>query len=279
MNLMPMMMGPSMRSFGGAQCSGNFASAFAGGGMQQMGCDPRMMQMAQQGAQLMMMMQMMQMLMSILSGGGQGMGQMGNMGNCMGGNPMPMGSIGNMGSPMMGGMPGGSFSPMGSPGGYLGNLGNNFCGGPTGGYNGNSNIPTGPVGQGQQAAVDLGRRFLGQNSSSLRGQLPNFTAAGGQTNNCADFVSSLLQSTGQLQGHHVGVSDLENALRQQGYHQVSAAQAKPGDVWISNSRGHTEMVTAPGGTMAIGSNNDRPGHQVVSEKPLRPGSGVYYSRG
>jgi hypothetical protein len=137
-------------------------------------------------------------------------------------------------------------------------------------------IPEGhivPNGSGQDA-VDLGKQYLGQNSIDIKGKLPNFTAAGGQTNNCADFVSSLLESTGRIKGHHVNVSELEQSLRQQGYQEVPKDQAQPGDVWISDSRGHTEMVAERGGTRLIGSNNDRPGHQVISMNSNS--SGHYY---
>lgn len=130
-----------------------------------------------------------------------------------------------------------------------------------------------PDGSGQDA-VDLARKYLGQNSADIKGKLPHFTAAGGQTNNCADFVSSVLESTGRLKGHHVGVSNgnLKSALLSQGYKPSSVGQ--PGDVWISNSGGHTELST--GNNRTIGSNNDRPGHQVISEHYKKPGSGTYY---
>jgi hypothetical protein len=139
--------------------------------------------------------------------------------------------------------------------------------------------PAGATGQGGQAAVDLGRRFVGRDSWTLRGQLPHFTAAGGRTNNCADFVSSLLESSGSLRGHHVGVRGLERALQQQGWRRVPASRARPGDVWINHSRRHTELVTGAGGTRTIGSNNIRQGHQRISERPKNPNSGVYYTRG
>lgn len=134
-------------------------------------------------------------------------------------------------------------------------------------------------GGGGSEAVKLGQRFVGRNAADIKGSLSHFTAAGGQTNNCADFVSSLLESTGGLKGHFVGVTALEGALKKQGYHQVPASQSKAGDVWISHSRSHTEMVAEAGGKKTIGSNNDRPGHQVISERAKDPGSGVYYSRG
>jgi len=127
-----------------------------------------------------------------------------------------------------------------------------------------------------QAAVDLARKFKGQESWRIKGKMPNFTAAGGQTNNCADFVSSALESTGRLKGHQINVKRMEQALIKQGYVQVPASQARPGDVWMNHSRGHTELVSAKGGTRTIGSNNDRPGHQVITERAKSTTSGVYY---
>ena len=115
-----------------------------------------------------------------------------------------------------------------------------------------------------QAAVQLAERYLGMNSRDVRGQMPHFTAAGGQTNNCADFVSSALESQGLVRGHHINVREFERSLLSQGYVRVPQSQAQPGDVWINGSRGHTELVATPGATRLIGSNNDRPGHQVIS---------------
>ena len=108
--------------------------------------------------------------------------------------------------------------------------------------------------------------------------MDHFTAADGKTNNCADFVSSALESTGGLKGHYVGVKALEQALAKQGYHRVSGADAQPGDVWMNNQRGHTELVGTKGAKTLIGSNNIRPGFQRVSEKPNNPNSGVYYHK-
>jgi hypothetical protein len=212
-----------------------------------------------------------------MSGGMNGQ----NMGGC---NPMMGGMPGGFGGVPggFGGVPGG-FGGMpggfgGVPGGF-GGMPGGFGGIPGGGY-GNACAPVyGPGGNlGGNASVDLARRYSGMNAIDVRGRLPNFTAAGGQTNNCADFVSSILQDTQGLQGHHVGVRDLEQSLLRQGWHQVPANMAQPGDVWIAHGRGHTELVSAPGGTRTIGANNDRPGHQVVFERNKNPGSGVYYSR-
>lgn len=133
------------------------------------------------------------------------------------------------------------------------------------------------MGASGNSAVDLARKYTGYNSRDVKGLLPNFTAAGGNTNNCADFVSSVLESTGRLKGHYVNVGNLENALVKQGYKQIPASASKPGDVWINNSRGHVEMVSAQGGTKTIGSNNIMQGFQKITERSKSPASGVFYT--
>lgn len=244
-------------------------------GMGQMGgLDPRLSGVA---GPMQMMNQLMGFIMGMMMG--QMMQQMMQQGGMC---PPGMGMPGIPGMDGGFGMPGGGGGGFGMPGGGYGMPnygGGNYGGGSPVGQCA-APVPTGPAGQGNQASVDLARRFLGRPSQSIRGEMPNFTAAGGRTNNCADFVSSALESTGGLRGHHVGVRGLERALQQQGYRRVSAAQAKPGDVWISHSRSHTELVTAQGGTRTIGSNNNGvPGFQRISERGKDPNSGVYYSRG
>lgn len=130
-----------------------------------------------------------------------------------------------------------------------------------------------------QSAVDTARKFLNQDSISLKGKLPHFTAAGGITNNCADFVSSVLEGQGLVKGHHINVKSFEQELKKQGYRQVPTSQARPGDVWISNSRGHTELVATAGATKLIGSNNGGDSRQEISEHSNQPGSGVIYQKG
>jgi len=200
----------------------------------------------------------------------------------------------NMGSGMMGGMNMGYGMMGGFPGSYGGSYGGgSYAGayagvGPYGAYAGayagnyGGVIPQGVASNGSgSAAVAMGRQFLGRESWSIKGQMPHFTAAGGQTNNCADFVSSCLESQGLIRGHHVNVRELEQSLLRQGYRPVPLSMAKPGDVWINASRGHTELVQGfdpqRGGVSLIGSNNDRPGHQVISNGFSR--SGVVYTRG
>jgi peptidoglycan hydrolase-like protein with peptidoglycan-binding domain len=126
-----------------------------------------------------------------------------------------------------------------------------------------------PPGSSSGDPVALARSFCYQppaSSRDMRGIIPNFTAAGGATNNCVDFVSAILETCGRISGHHINVSAFEAELQAQGWHQVSMAKAQPGDVWINYSRGHTQLVATKGATRTIGSNNDRPGHQVINEK-------------
>lgn len=127
-----------------------------------------------------------------------------------------------------------------------------------------------------QAAVDLARKYLGRDSIGLKGDMPHFTAAGGVTNNCVDFVSSALESQGLVKGHHINVKAFEKELQKQGYRQIPAAQAQPGDVWINHSRGHTELVATAGAKTLIGSNGSA--RQKVSEHANNPSSGIIYSR-
>ena len=136
---------------------------------------------------------------------------------------------------------------------------------------------TGGSGDGQ-AAVDLARKFAGKDSSSIKGKMPHFTAAGGITNNCADFVSSALESQGLIKGHHINVKAMEQELKKQGYVQVPASQAKPGDVWMSHSRSHTELVATKGATKLIGSNKNGDSRQEITEHSNQPNSGIIYQK-
>ena len=194
------------------------------------------------------------------------------------GNQMPEGAAPAGG----GGDGGGGGAPMGGGGAPMGGGGAPMGGGGSSGQLVTPPSPTGPPVKGTvnpngtgQDAVNLARKYLGHNSIDIKGALPNFTAAGGQTNDCADFVSSVLESTGRLNGHHINVEELEGSLLNQGYARVSKDQAQPGDVWINGSKGHTELVAEAGGNVLIGSNNDRPGHQVISET-RNPEGGYYY---
>ena len=117
---------------------------------------------------------------------------------------------------------------------------------------------------------------------SLTGRLPGFqdtTAMAatnyGTNNQCANFVSTFARRLG-LKGHYLVVPELENALQKQGWKRVSAAEARPGDVWISDS--HTELVTGreQGQPRVTGSNNNRRSYQTISGHPQS--AGRFYTR-
>lgn len=231
------------------------------GGMGGMGFNNPMMQ----------MMQMMQMLMTLMMGM-----------NGMGGGGMPMfpGQGFGMGGPGGGGGGGGASSPMGdflggnngggnynSRGGNYDNGGGNYGGGNVGGANGAQGNGSG------QSSVDLARRFLGQNSRDVAGRMGPFSAAGGNTNNCADFVSSALVASGRLRRKNVNCKSLERQLQQEGWRQIPANQARAGDVAFNQSRGHVQMCQGNG--RQIGSNNVRQGFQKITEGSMMRDSVVY----
>ncbi len=182
---------------------------------------------------------------------------------------------------------GGAFGGGAGAGGMNPGIGNFLGSGGGGGFGGTpalgsgasgaavNNAPPAANGSGE-AAVAMARKYLGRDSISLKGDMPHFTAAGGVTNNCVDFVSSALESQGLVKGHHINVRAFEKELQKQGWVQIPENQAKPGDVWINHSRGHTELVATAGATRLIGSNGSA--RQKVTEHANRPGSGVIYSK-
>lgn len=117
---------------------------------------------------------------------------------------------------------------------------------------------SGPV-KGTNAA-SIAQKYLGRYETDL--QRSGVTQAGVDTGeSCANFVTSMLKDAGQINWHTNLVSDLNSRLRGQGWHQVSLADAKPGDVWICNGahgESHTEIVASNDGhghVTLIGSNN------------------------
>jgi len=129
------------------------------------------------------------------------------------------------------------------------------------------------------------QRLGGTRAYDLTGRLPGFSdttrmpeTGYGQTNQCANFVSSFAQRLG-LKGHYLSVPRLREALEKQGWKKVSEQDARPGDVWMSNS--HTELVTkAASGKRGLpevtGSNNGGQYRQTVSSHPQS--GGTFYTR-
>ena len=220
------------------------------------------------GNPMMQMMQMMMMLMTMM----QGMQQ-------MGGAMMPMQPQQGFGGGMPGvgggggcgcgggGSPVGGFLGGGGGGGNYGNYDNGSYGGPgaAGGFQGD--------GSAGAATIELARRHLGTRSIDLKGRMGPFSAAGGLTNNCADFVSSALVATGRLSRKNVNCKSLEQQMLREGWRQVPAEQARPGDVAFNQSRGHVQLCQGNG--RQIGSNNVRPGLQYITEGNMMRNSVVY----
>jgi LysM repeat protein len=131
------------------------------------------------------------------------------------------------------------------------------------------------------AAVGLAQQHLGQLESTL--QRTGVTQRGvSLSHSCANFVSSMLQKSGAIDFHSNAVSDLSKKLQSDGWHPVSRANAKPGDVWISNGahgESHTELVASNvnGNVTLIGSNNHpvRGNQQVNYDSYSARMSGTY----
>jgi len=129
------------------------------------------------------------------------------------------------------------------------------------------------------------RHWSGTKARDLTGQLSGFADTTGMpetgyglTNQCANFVSTFAQRLG-LKGHYLSVPQLREALERQGWKKVSAQNAKPGDVWMSDS--HTELVTRTasgrnGLPEVTGANNGGNYHQTISSHPQSGGS--FYTR-
>lgn len=128
-----------------------------------------------------------------------------------------------------------------------------------------------------ERSVALAYQFYQRLSDpSLRKDLPRFQAAGGVTNNCADFVSAILNNTGGLVHHFNTVPGLEKGLQHEGWVAIPASQARPGDVWTNGT--HAEIVARKGGTRLIGSNNGGHWYQTITDHAQNPSQGHYWGR-
>lgn len=113
---------------------------------------------------------------------------------------------------------------------------------------------------GEQVVEDA-RSHLGTKSQDI--DAPNYKNTGGNTNNCANFVSTMLHNQGQLEGRVENVAQLERLAQEQGYRLVSQEEAGPGDMAFRADVSHVELVTTPGATHTIGSNNEDPANPGV----------------
>jgi 3D (Asp-Asp-Asp) domain-containing protein len=116
--------------------------------------------------------------------------------------------------------------------------------------------------------VTVARKFvrsppLRADSPILKRYLPHYTAAGGATNDCADFVTACLITAGKIgnlaptASAKINVHYLKEYLLASGWHTVPKSRAKPGDVWMCdgvNGIQHVTLVSQSGGGEIIGAN-------------------------
>ncbi|MBB5710892.1 phage tail tip lysozyme [Sphingomonas xinjiangensis] len=140
-----------------------------------------------------------------------------------------------------------------------------------GGVSGTRGVDNGPseAGNGRNPA-DVARQYLGRNALDLRSdRSDNLPMNANVPANvcCANFVSAVLTEAGQLPGnlHTDSVDQLDSTLRGRGWAEVSAANARPGDVVVIQGGGVSHTVLYAGNGQTIGSNNRNPdGSQKVT---------------
>ncbi|MBQ9817027.1 MAG: SH3 domain-containing protein [Proteobacteria bacterium] len=103
-------------------------------------------------------------------------------------------------------------------------------------------------------------------------KLPHLSDFGSYNNNCANFVTAVMQNVGLISKHFNAVADLKAhcVAGKDGYREVSLKNAKPGDIWINkdSSHSHTEFVKSANGSGSVtligsnnvSTNNDKHGH-------------------
>ena len=131
--------------------------------------------------------------------------------------------------------------------------------------------PSGPV-KGTDAAA-MAKKYLGRYESDL--QNAGVTMRVDTSESCANFVTAMLKQSGKLPSNfsfvqRVNVHSMSTGLQSHGWHKVSLANAKPGDVWVcdgAHGESHTEIVASNDGhghITLIGSNN----HPVRSNQQI-----------
>ncbi|MBS2040794.1 hypothetical protein JST97_37755 [bacterium] len=186
-----------------------------------------------------------------------------------------------MGADQFSASPGISQQSLGALPNFANSLGSPAGAAPAAGANQTGPAAGGGGGGAAARAVDIAKQFEGQDSKSIKGKLPGFTAPGGNTNNCAAFVSACLEHTGALPkgGGSASVSSLRGKLKSAGWKKVPGNQAPKGSVWMTKEGkgSHTELVASAGGTQTIGSNNVRQGFQKIKTRQKNASSGEFYA--
>lgn len=128
--------------------------------------------------------------------------------------------------------------------------------------------------------VALARRFVGLPSWSPKlraGLAPDYNNQGRQTNNCAEFVSAVLQKAGRISFHDPTVMGLESKLRGHGWMTVPKHQAKAGDVWLHEHKPqHVVLVSHDGGGSTIGA--DGGSQEIIKEEAMGYPGALYFHR-
>lgn len=130
----------------------------------------------------------------------------------------------------------------------------------SGGTHGAGGVESGTTTGGSRNPADVARQYLGRNAADLRGDRSDDLPMNANVPAnvcCANFVSAVLTESGQLPGnlHTDSVAQLNSTLRSRGWTEVSAAQARPGDVVIIQGGGVSHTVLYAGNGQTIGSNN------------------------
>jgi hypothetical protein len=133
------------------------------------------------------------------------------------------------------------------------------------------------------SAVEIAGRFVGDESWSpklrddIGGHDWHYDNAGRVTNNCAEFVSSVLRMAGEISFQDAGVLDFESKLRGAGWkYRRGKAESQPGDVWIHEyNPQHTVLIASAGGGETLGS--DGSATEIIKREPMPyPGAKYMY---
>lgn len=134
-----------------------------------------------------------------------------------------------------------------------------------------------PVNPGQKI-IKAARTLEGRKTYTLVGQLKGLRGTPNGNKMCADYVTSMLDKGGTLNGHYVNVDQMQKAMAKQGWKRIPASQARPGDVAVTNNGNHTELVAENGGKSLIGSNNMGQVAQTIHEHKQDPSQAIYWGR-
>lgn len=155
--------------------------------------------------------------------------------------------------------------------------------GGAGGGKGKPGKPHPPAPSGSDP-VAIARHFLGMPSwdarlvEGIKGPGWHYSAVGGHTNNCAEFVTSVQRMAGRMSFQEINVGNLIRELPNHGWRQISKEHSKAGDIWACNTGGisHTVIVSAAGQANSIGA--DGGSAEYIKEEPMGYAGAVYFTK-